>query len=146
MLDLLAVSSGTGNTHKKSLTKRQLYTPRLTSPNKMANLNKTLIKDPEQEEEDIETPHNKENNDMSFPCEKCERIFPKKQARALHLNKAHNMKTINYTPGVVRQNSKKHMEVRLSLRCTLCSFMSKTKPILKKHMEVHHKNRMPVEF
>ena len=70
----------------------------------MANLNQTLIEDPKQEETKIETPDKKENKAMSFPCEKCERVFPKKQARALHLSRAHNIKTIDYTPGIVRQN------------------------------------------
>ena len=82
----------------------------------------------------------------SFPCDKCERIFPKKQARALHLSRAHNIKKINYTPGIVRQNSKKHMEIRLSLKCTLCNFISKSKPTLKKHIDIHHKDMMTVDL
>ena len=112
----------------------------------MADLNQTLIEDSQKEEKQIKAPDIKENNDDCFPCEKCDRVFPKKQARALHLNKAHNIKTINYTPGIVRQNSKKHMEIRLSLRCTLCSFISKTKLSLKKHIEAHHKNKTDLEI
>ena len=113
----------------------------------MADLNQTLVEDTQNEDKPIGTPDTKvsKDEDTSFPCEKCERIFPKKQARALHLSRAHNIKTINYTPGIVRQNSKKHMEIRLSLKCSLCSFISKTKPNLKKHIDVHHKNKIAVE-
>ena len=37
------------------------------------------------------------------------------------------------------------MEIRLSLKCSLCSFIYKTKPNLKKHIDVHHKNKIAVE-
>ena len=75
----------------------------------MTDLNQTLIDVSLNEDKQINTPNKKENkdNDTSFPCDRCERIFKKKQARALHLSKSHNIKTINYTPGIVRQNSKK---------------------------------------
>ena len=111
----------------------------------MANLNQTLIDVSEKEEKQINTPDKNENkDDTSFPCDMCDRIFPKKFARALHLSKTHNIKTINYTPGIVRQNSKKHMEIRQSLKCTLCSFISKSKPTLKRHIEIHHKDKTAV--
>jgi hypothetical protein len=114
----------------------------------MSDLNQTLIDDPKNEDEQIVTPDKKQNkeDETSFPCDKCERIFPKKQARALHLSRTHNIKTINYTPGIVRQNSKKHMEIRLSLKCTLCNFISKSKPTLKKHIDIHHKDKMTVDL
>ena len=111
----------------------------------MENLNQTMICESEKEDKQINTPDKFENKDETgFPCDMCDRIFPKKQARALHLSKTHNIKTINYTPGIVRQNSKKQMEIRLSLKCTKCSFISKTKPNLKKHMDNHHKDKMAV--
>ena len=110
----------------------------------MADLNQTLIDVPDMEDKKIITPEKKENtdDDTTFPCDRCDRTFLKKFGRALHLSKMHNIKTINYTPGIVRQNSKKHMEIRLSLKCTLCSFISKSKPNLKKHIDIHHKDKM----
>ena len=54
----------------------------------MAELNHTFVEGFQKEENEIETFDNK---DFNFRCEKCERVFPKKQAKALHLNKAHNI-------------------------------------------------------
>ena len=67
----------------------------------------------------------------SFPYDMCERIFPKKYGRALHQSKTHNIKTINHTPGIVRQNSKKHMEIRLSLKCTCAALYQRASQPLK---------------
>ena len=91
----------------------QTRPPRISLPLilRMTNLNKTLIDVPITEDQQIKTPEKNENvgDATIFPCTKCDRIFPKKLGRALHLSKTHNIKTINYTPGIVRQNSKKHM-------------------------------------
>ena len=108
----------------------------------MTDLNQTLIDVPDKEDKQMITPEKKENadDDTTFPCDRCDRTFPKKFGRALHLSKIHNIKTINYTPGIVRQNSKKYMEIRLSLKCTLCSFISKSKPNLIKHIDIQHKD------
>ena len=72
----------------------------------MADLNKTLIEDPPREDRNIKTPDIKQNIDdnSNFPCDKCDKVFPKKQARALHLSSTHKIKTIIYTPGIIRQN------------------------------------------
>ena len=107
----------------------------------MNKLNQTLVEHDPKEDKTVAKPDIKEDLvDISgFPCDRCEKIFPKKLARALHLSKFHNIKTINYTPGIVRQNSKKRMETRQSLKCNLCSFISKTKPNMKKHVDVYHK-------
>ena len=68
----------------------------------MANLNQTMIVESEKENKLINTPDKFENKDeTSFPCDMC----PKIQARALHLSKTHNIKTINYTPGTNRNTT-----------------------------------------
>ena len=104
----------------------------MTSPTN--NLSQPPIDESPKEDTTIAKPNIKEDIvDISgFPCEKCEKVFPKKLARALHLSKFHNIKTIDYTPGIVRQNSRKQMETRQSFKCTMCSFISKTKPNMKK--------------
>ena len=109
----------------------------------MADLNNTIIEDPPKEDRTITTPDIKPEIDdkSNFPCDKCERVFSKKQARAVHLSSTHKIKTIIYTPGIIRQNSKKQMETRQSLKCTLCSFTCKSKPHMKMHMDAFHKKQ-----
>ena len=51
----------------------------------MSDLYQTLKDDSKNEDEQIVTPDMKENKDdeTSFPCDKCERIFPKKTSQGI---------------------------------------------------------------
>ena len=83
----------------------------------MTDLNQTLTDDSRNDDSSIDTGDLEEetNRSPSFTCEKCERIFSKKRARDLHL-RSHNIKAINYTPGIVKQKSRKQVETRLSIK------------------------------
>ena len=58
----------------------------------MADLNVTVKGDQKEVEGKIET-----KNEI-FPCEECEKVFEKKGKQSLHMRKAHNIKTLQYTP------------------------------------------------
>ena len=58
----------------------------------MADLNITVKEDQNNGENKSET------KSEIFPCEKCEKIFEKKGTQSLHMRKAHNIKTLQYTP------------------------------------------------
>ena len=37
------------------------------------------------------------------PCDKCEKVFPKLGPKSLHMCKAHNIRTLQYTPAPVNR-------------------------------------------
>ena len=71
--------------------------------------------------------------------------FLKEKARDIHMTKYHNTKSINYTPGPVTRKIKVETKTRLSIRCTLCTFICKSNPSMKKHVETHHKKNTTKE-
>ena len=80
--------------------------------------------------------------EVTFGCEKCEKKFSKEKARDLHMTKYHNTKSINYTLGPVTRKIKVDTKTCLSIRCTLCTFICKSNPSMKKHVETHQKKNM----
>ena len=78
-----------------------------------------------------------------FPCDKCDRSFPnEKKAKDLHMQKVHNIKTLQSTPGPVNRNTRivdKDNRTRPTTKCTWCSYICKSKPSMNKHIELFHK-------
>ena len=60
--------------------------------NCVADLTQTLAKGSQKEDKPIDTADVKEaiDKESSFPCEECELMFPKKQARAFDLKRTHS--------------------------------------------------------
>ena len=78
------------------------------------------------------TLNNSEGN--GFPCDMCDKSVPNnKSARALHMQRMHNIKTLQSTPGPVR--------TRPSTKCNWCSYICKTKPSMSKHIDLFHKDK-----
>ena len=78
------------------------------------------------------TANNKEWN--GFPCDRCDKSFPNnKLAKDLHMQRIHNIKTLQSTPGPIR--------TRPSTKCNWCSYMCKTRPSMSKHIELFHKDK-----
>ena len=76
--------------------------------------------------------NNKDSN--GFPCDKCDKSFPNnKLAKDLHMQRKHNIKTLQSTPGPSK--------TRPSTKCNWCSYMCKTKPSMSKHIELFHKDK-----
>ena len=67
-----------------------------------------------------------------------------KLAKDLHMQKAHNIKILQFTPGQVHQNTRileKYGRTRPATKCTLCSYICKIKPSMNKHIEIVHKDK-----
>ena len=111
----------------------------------MADLNVTLVE---------ETKHQKEVPDNTievkkepelivenekFPCDKCDRIFAKLQARNLHMDKIHNIKTIKYTPFPAKR---KVGRPPTRFICDVCNVKLTTETEFKSHMMIKHANNM----
>ena len=78
------------------------------------------------------TSSNKEAN--GFLCDRCDKSFPNnKSAKDLHMQRIHNIQTLQSTPGPVR--------TRPSTKCNWCSYICKTKPSMNKHIELFHKDK-----
>ena len=78
------------------------------------------------------TLNNKE--DKGFSCDMCDKPFPNnKLAKDLHMQRMHNIKTLQSTPGPGR--------TRPATKCSWCSYICKTKPSMSKHIELFHKDK-----
>jgi hypothetical protein len=74
------------------------------------------------------------DNDGGFPCDKCDKSYPnEKLAKDLHMQRAHNIKSLQSTPG------EKSVKTRPSNKCTSCSYTCKNKISMNKHIELFHK-------
>ena len=110
----------------------------------------TLMEDPD-EEEDIVLTEEKGTEDeevQGFLCDKCPKPIPNNEAAMkLHMQRAHNIKTLQSTPRPASRSIKEssiEIKTRPSIKCNLCNFICKSKPSMKKHGEFFHKNRSEV--
>ena len=70
-----------------------------------------------------------------YPCDKCEKVFPKFGSKSLHMRKAHNIKTLQYTPAPV---NRKVGRPAYRFICDLCKEKKKTESELRNHMTLKH--------
>ena len=54
-------------------------------------------------------------------------------------------KNITYTPGPVTRKLKEETKTRVSIKCDLCTFISKINPSIKKPLEIHYKTNTTKE-
>ena len=82
---------------------------------------------------------------LGFPCDKCDKSFPnEKKAKDLHMQKVHNIKTLQSTPGPVYRNTEKDNRTRPTTNCTSCSYICKTKVGMTKHIDLFHKSKKEI--
>ena len=71
----------------------------------------------------------------THPCDKCEKVFPKIGQKSLHMRKAHNINTMQYTPA---PGNKKVGRPAYRFICDLCKEKKKTENELRSHMAYRH--------
>jgi hypothetical protein len=71
----------------------------------------------------------------TYPCEKCEKVFPKLGRKSLHMRKAHNINTLQYTPA---PGNRKVGRPPYRFTCDLCKEKKKTEKELTSHMTLKH--------
>ena len=76
-------------------------------------------------------------NKQQFPCEQCGRIFLKLQARNLHMDKIHYIKTIKYTPFPAKRKVRRP---QTRFICEECNVKLITESELRNHMTMVHNN------
>ena len=69
---------------------------------------------------------------MPFPCDLCNKEFPKLQSRDLHMKKSHNIDNIEYTPAPVKNKT--------WIYCKQCPTKKKTDNKIKNHTIMMHKH------
>ena len=78
---------------------------------------------------------NEQDEDETFPCEKCDHRFPNdKKAKLLHMSSVHGENLIKYTPGPVKQ---KRTPIP-PFKCESCEYTCRSKPSLKRHVTMIH--------
>ena len=114
----------------------------------MTSHDTTMFEISEKEEEITKTENNpvEEVEGQGYPCDKCDKRIPNnKAAKDLHMYRAHNMKTLQSTPGPANLRVKEssiEMKTRSSIKCSLCSYTCKSKPTMKKHVEIFHNKKI----
>ena len=68
-------------------------------------------------------------------CDECEKVFPKFMAKSIHMRKAHNIKTLKYTPA---PGNKKVGRPAYKFPCNLCNEKRKTESDLRNHMTIKY--------
>ena len=113
----------------------------------MTDLNQTLVEPPE-ENIQIKEATTENEEEVGYPCEQCDKTFPNMKAgKDLHMQRVHNIKSLQSTPGPPRrsQNENSQIITRPPIKCTLCDYVCKSKPTMKKHIEFIHKSKTAVE-
>ena len=84
-----------------------------------------------------EKPTNDNEKKEKFPCQKCQRVFEKEKARDLHMNREHNTKSHQYTPGLAKR---KVGRPTTRFTCAECKNNLGNENDLRKHMMIVHNN------
>ena len=84
-----------------------------------------------------EKPTNDNEKKEKFPCQKCQRVFEKEKARDLHMNREHNTKSHQYTPGLAKR---KVGRPTTRFTCAECKNNLGNENDLRKHMMTMHNN------
>ena len=77
--------------------------------------------------------------ELGYPCDECNKSFPNNgKAKELHTTKEHGHGTIQYTSGPLKSSFKRQITEAQTwpINCTTCSFKCKSRPTMKKHMEI----------
>ena len=77
-----------------------------------------------------------EKKEEKFSCDKCEKIFLKKDAKNLHMNNAHNERAHTYTPGLAKR---KVGRPSTKFTCEVCKIRMNSENELKNHMTTVHR-------
>ena len=70
-----------------------------------------------------------------YPCDKCDKVFPKLGQKSLHMRKLHNINTMQYTPA---PGNRKVGRPAYKFICDLCKEKKKTEIELRSHMTYRH--------
>jgi hypothetical protein len=108
----------------------------------MEDLNVTILEGDQNQEDkvkiELEEVVKKSKTDKvieTHKCDECEKVFPKFMAKSLHMRKAHNIKTLQYTPA---PGNKKVGRPAYKFPCDLCNEKRKTESDLRNHMTLKH--------
>ena len=111
----------------------------------MEDLDATLVEETTQQEEEVkkrpetDVVNQVQDKTEKFPCDKCGKIFMKIQARNLHMDRVHNIKTIKYTPLPAKR---KVGRPQTRFICDVCNVKFSTESEFKSHMTLKHTNKM----